>query len=113
MDDRKLTSPRVRVIRKENPDLELQVNNADMVRWDLTRPKQRPPWPNFQDSPVLWLTFLAWSAARRTGAIEQGLTFETWWEEDCLDVSTMDDPGAEEAGTGAPFPPGEQSAPDM
>ena len=107
MGERKLTSPKVRVVRKEGPDLELQTTNADMVRWDLTRPKQRPPWPSFQDAPILWLTFLAWAAARRTGAIDQGLTFETWYEDDCLDVSTVEDPEAEAAGTGAAFPQGE------
>jgi hypothetical protein len=112
MGDRKLTSPRVVVLRLGHDDLELQTNNADMVRWDLTRPKQRPPWPTFQDAPILWLTFLAWAAARRTGAIEQSLTFETWCD-DVQQVSTVDDPEAEEAGTGAAFPPGQQGTADM
>ena len=102
MGDRKLTSPRLRVIRDGHDDLEVQTNNADMVLWDLTRPKQRPPWPGFQDAPILWLTFLGWAAARRTGAIEQGLTFESWCDA-VLEVSTIDDPDAEDAGTGAPF----------
>lgn len=111
MGDVRLTSPRVLVIREGHPDLELQTTNADMIRWDLTRPKQRPPWPSFQDAPILWMTFLAWAAAKRTGAIEN-VTWERWSAE-VLEVQPITDPDDEEAGTGAPFPDGEQSAADL
>jgi hypothetical protein len=103
MGEVKLSSPRVRVIRDGLPDLEVQTTNADMVRWDLTRPKQRPPWPKFDEAPILWMTFLAWAAARRTGAIELGHTWEVWLEE-VLEVEPLNDPDADEAGMGAPFP---------
>lgn len=112
MGDRKLTAPRVVVIREGLPDLEVQTNNADMVRWDLTRPKQRPAWPTMQEAPMLWMTFISWAAAQRTGAIEPSYTWETWMVE-VLEVSNADDPEAEDAGTGAPFPQGQQGTPDM
>lgn len=112
MGDRKLTAPRVTVIRDGLPDLEVQTTNADMVRWDLTRPKQRPVWPTMQDAPMLWMTFISWAAAQRTGAIEPSYTWEQW-ATDVLEVSPADDPDADDAGLGAPFPYGEQSAADM
>lgn len=103
MGDVKLTSPRVVVIREGQPDLELQTTNADMILWDLTRPKQRPPWPAFSDAPILWMTFLAWAAARRTGAIEPSYTWDTW-RADVLEVAPQSDEPDSEAG--APFPEG-------
>lgn len=117
MGEQKLTNPRVVVIRDGLPDLELQTTNPDLVRWDLTRPKQRPPWPAFNDAPVLWMTFLAWAAARRTGAIESSVTWEIWAEE-VLEVRPVEETvtsqvEAELSGMGAPFSDGEQSAPDM
>lgn len=105
MGDVKLSSPRVLVLREGHEPLEVQTTNADMVRWDLTRPKQRPPWPKFDEAPILWLTFLAWAAARRTGAIEMTHTWETWLEE-TLEVQPLEDPEGDEAGTGAAFPLG-------
>jgi hypothetical protein len=98
MGDRKLSSPRVLVMRDGYDDLELQTTNADMILWDLTRPKQRPAWPAFNEAPMLWMTFIAWAAARRTGAIETGHTWETWREE-VLEVSPIDD--GEESAAGS------------
>ena len=103
MGEVRLTSPRVVVIRDGLPDLELQTNNSDMILWDLTRPKQRPPWPAFNDAPILWMTFLAWAAARRTGAIEPSYTWETWRPE-VLEVTPQNDEDAPEDEAGAPFP---------
>ena len=112
MGDVKLSSPRCRVVRDGLPDLEVQTTNADMVLWDLTRPKQRPPWPKADEAPILWATFIAWAAARRTGAIEASYTWDIWRVE-VLEVEPQTDPDDDDAGTGAPFPTGEQSAADM
>ena len=84
MGDIRLTSPRVRVIREGQDDLEVQTANPDLVLWDRTRVKHR--WPGFQEAPFLWLTFLSWAAARRTGAIEPTYTFERW-ESEVLEVA--------------------------
>jgi len=108
MGDRKLTNPRVTVLRDGVPDLELQTTNADLVLWDLTRGRQRPPWPGFQEAPMLWMTFISWAAARRTGAIEQSVTFERWRDE-VLEVSAPD----ESTDAVDPFPDGEQGAADL
>lgn len=112
MGDVKLSSPKVTVIRDGHPDLTVQTTNADMVRWDLTRPKQRPPWPPFNEAPALWMTFLAWAAAKRIGAIEATTTWEIWLSE-VLEVMPLEDPDDEAAGTGAPFSDGVESAADM
>jgi hypothetical protein len=61
--------------------------------WDMTRARHK--WPNAQDAPLTWMGFLAWSAARRTGAIEQSLTWEQFLAQ-CLSVERPDDD--EEAG---------------
>jgi hypothetical protein len=56
--------------------------------WDLTRAKHK--WPTAQDAPLTWLGFLAWSAARRTGAIEPAVTWEQFLST-CLSVQQPDD----------------------
>lgn len=95
MGDVKLTSPRVSVIREGHEPLEVQTDNRDMILWEKTRLKHR--WPKFDESPVMWLTFLAWAAARRTGAIELGYAWEKW-ESETLQVSTVDDKDDDEGG---------------
>lgn len=104
MGDVRLSSPRVRVIREGCEDLELQTANPDMIAWDLTRPKQRPPWPKFDEAPFMWLTFLAWHAARRTGAIDTGYTFERWRDE-VLEVANLDETEGENDEAGRPTLP--------
>lgn len=88
MGDIKLTCPRVTVIRDGIEPVEFQTTNADLVLWDRTRAKHK--WPTFQDAPFLWLTFLSWAAARRTGAIEPDFTYERW-EAETLDVAAIAD----------------------
>jgi hypothetical protein len=65
-----LSTPRVRVLieRPDTADLlevDVQTDNRDMIQWDATRPRRQ--WPMGSDAPVLWMTFLAWHAIRRTG----------------------------------------------
>jgi len=100
MGDVKLNSPRIAVKRDGYDDVELQTTNADLVLWDRTRIKHK--WPGFQEAPFLWLTFLSWAAARRTGAIPPDYTYEKW-ESETLDVTALTDDDAEELGT--PFGP--------
>lgn len=101
MGDVRLSSPRVRVVRDGHDDLEVQTDNRDMVLWDRTRIRHK--WPKFDEAPFLWLTFLAWSAARRSGAIAPELTYERW-EADVIDVANVDAP--DDIGMGTPTPPG-------
>lgn len=84
----RLTTPRLRVVREGEDDLELQAINADLVLWDKTRFRHK--WPTATDAPFLWLTFTAWAAGRRTGAIPADLTYEQF-EAQTLQVEALDD----------------------
>ena len=94
MSDVKLSTPRLRVILADGTEREVQCTNADMVRFDLTRSKQK--WPAATDAPFLWLTFIAWCALRRTGQIEQTSGYEAF-ADSTLEVQNMtDDESAED-----------------
>lgn len=104
MGDVKLNTPRVRVIREGFEPFDVQTDNRDLVRFDMTRPKQRPVWPMPDQAPMLWLTFIAWSASQRQGSIPAELTWDQWRDQ-VLGIETLTDDDDEE---GAPFPEGEQ-----
>ncbi len=96
MGDVRLQTPRVKVIREGHDDIdELQTTNADLVLWDRTR--YRHKWPGIQEAPILWMTFIAWAAARRTGAVPSDHKYETW-EAEVLEVRVIDDDDEEEEG---------------
>ena len=97
----KLSSPKIRVQFPDAEPMVVQTTNADLVLWDRTRSRHK--WPTFEDAPFLWLTFISWAGARRTGAIALDLTYEAW-ERDVLSVEPEDDDADPEAGT--PTPPG-------
>lgn len=61
-----LKTPRLRVTLETGAELDAQTDNRDAVQWDFTRSRNR--WPDGRDAPILWVTFLAWNALRRTGA---------------------------------------------
>jgi hypothetical protein len=86
----KLTSPKV-IVQFQNgtPDLEIQTLNPDLVLWDMTRVKHH--WPPFQDAGFLWLTFISWAAARRTGEIPPDVTFESWRDTRVAAISVVDE----------------------
>jgi hypothetical protein len=100
MGDVRLSSPRIRVVRDGVEPIELQTDNRDLILWDATRVKHK--WPKFDEAPFLWLTFLSWAAARRTGAITTAHTFEAWRDE-VLEVTSVDD---DEDDAGRPTEPG-------
>lgn len=65
-----LSTPRVRVfLETPNPGeyltLDVQTDNRDLIEWDARRAQKG--WPKSGDAPSLWMTFLAWHAARRSG----------------------------------------------
>ena len=92
MGDIRLVAPRILVIRDGHEPLEVQADNRDLVRWDMTRVRQRPPWPAFNEAPFKWLTFLAWSACTRQELIPAGTTYEAW-EGEVLSVRDMSQDG--------------------
>src|SRR5215813_11861128 len=100
MGEARLNTPRVRVVRESADDLEIQTTSADMVRWDRTRFLHK--WPPVTEAPILWMTFVSWAAARRTGAIPPDYAYEQW-EADVLECEVLNPPDGDE--TGHPFPP--------
>ena len=71
--------PALMIYLETDPDAPLgggpvSTDNRDAVRWELTRNQRN--WPAGQDAPLLWLTFLAWAAAKRTGLTD--LDFDTF-----------------------------------
>jgi hypothetical protein len=107
MGDVKLTSPRVHVVRDGYDPLDVQTDNRDLVLWDRTRVKHR--WPKFDEAPFVWLTFISWAAARRTGAIELGHTYERW-ESEVVEVTTADDDDESDPELGRPTQAGREPA---
>ena len=93
-----LSSPLVTVVRDGHDVLTVQTDNRDLLLWDTTRLKHK--WPRFDEVPNLWLTFISWAAARRTGAIPADLRYEAW-AETVLDINVNTED--ENAELGAPF----------
>jgi hypothetical protein len=101
MGDQRLTSPRLRIVRDGHEPVEVQTDNRDMILWERTRLRHK--WPKFDEAPFVWMTFLGWAAARRTGAIETSLTYEMW-ESDVLGIETVSAEDTSEIGV--PTEPG-------
>lgn len=59
----KMTAPKILVVLDNDNEYTVQTDNRDMVRFDLMRGRKQ--WPTMQEAPMLWLTFLAWSALSR------------------------------------------------
>lgn len=67
----RIASPRVAVVMERDDQLVeviTQTDNRDAVRWDMTRGRKQ--WPTGNQAPMLWITFLAWSALNRSGDFE-------------------------------------------
>lgn len=88
-DDHRLTIPRLGVQMVDGTEFEVQAINPDLIRWDRTAAKHH--WPAASSAPFLWMTFLAWSAARRSDLIPQDVTFEAFSEEQCIQVRNLTD----------------------
>jgi hypothetical protein len=43
----------------------------DYVAYETTSKKQKPPWGGISDSPSRFESFVAWSALRREGKVDQ------------------------------------------
>lgn len=77
----------LRVTLADSTTHDIEPSNPDMVRFDMTATKHR--WPNGQEAPFLWLTFLAWSAMKRAGLYTD--TWEAFSESDCLNIDNLDE----------------------
>ena len=102
MSDVRLVAPLVIVVFSNGREpLEIQTDNRDLVGYEKTRLRRKPPWPPFNEAPFQWLTFISWSAVRRAGG-EAG-TYEAW--EDAV-VSVRDASSLMDDELGTPTPPG-------
>lgn len=91
----KLAAPRIRVALEQPAtdellEIDLQTDNRDLVMWDATR--NRRGWPKGQDAPMLWLTFLAWHALKRSG--EAAEDFDSF-NDRCVAIVPVDAEGTE------------------
>lgn len=66
-----LTIPRLWVVPIDGEPYAVQALNPDMVNWEETAARHKWAANSPGTSPFKWLTFLAWSASRRTGLTEQ------------------------------------------
>lgn len=63
------TAPRLSVTLDDGTEHDVQTAHGDLIRWELTR--ERKKWPALDNAPILWGTFLAWSALHRAGVIPE------------------------------------------
>lgn len=71
-----LVYPLLRVVMADGAEWEVQPIGPDQILWERTAVKHK--WPDFQQTPVTWQTFLAWASSRREGLIPAGLTWEAF-----------------------------------
>ena len=85
----------------DREDVEVFTNVVDHRLFPVTA--KRHGWPSQSEDPVGYISFVAWSAARRTGQIA-GLTYEAW-EQSVVDVVVLEEevvvPTEPEPGTGS------------
>jgi hypothetical protein len=85
--EHRLTIPRVEVTLDDGTTYEVQAMNPDLIRWDRMAAKNG--WPGPTTAPFLWLTFIAWSASKRSGAIPADMTWEVFGDERCIQVRNL------------------------
>lgn len=70
---------------------DVPVTMRDKLRYSETRARRK--WPNVEDDPFRFMTFIAWAAAKREGLIDNGMTFDAFAD----NVADIDIPGEDEA----------------
>lgn len=108
-----LPTPKVVVLLEtpgsgEHTEYTVQTDNRDWVAFDLTRGRKK--WPTTEESPTLWLNFMAHHAMAKRGGLD--LTFEEFLARavKCFPVNEEDEEiSVSEAAAGAvsaeSFPP--------
>jgi hypothetical protein len=86
VDNTGMTLPRLRVLMPGGERFEVQAYNPDLIAYETTAARHR--WPSLKEAPFTWLTFLAWSAARRGGHIDQSVTWDQF-QSTALEVSNL------------------------
>jgi len=96
-----LTIPRLRVVPIDGDEYEVQALNPDMINWEETAARHNWKANTPTVAPFKWLTFLAWSAARRTGQIDPGVGWDDF-RQSTAQVSDV----SKAADAAGPTPPG-------
>jgi hypothetical protein len=73
-----ITNPRVHVVMADGSEWDAQTLNPDLLRFEATAGKHK--WAGPAESPMRWLTFLAWRAGLREGHIPPDLLWEEFSE---------------------------------
>jgi hypothetical protein len=87
-DSPRLSTPRIHVVLDDSAVYDVQTHNPDLVAWDRERNQRK--WPTAQDAPLMWLTYLAWRALKREGAVPSDTTFDAFTLR-TLEVSSAQD----------------------
>lgn len=74
VDKVKMIAPRLTVLMDDGAIHEVQANNFDLVMQE--REVQRKRLPSAQDSPLEWMTWLAWHSLQREGAVTKDTSYE-------------------------------------
>jgi hypothetical protein len=101
----RLATPRLSVVVTADSDeaITVQTIGADMIAAEATARKHK--WGTISESPVTWLSFLAWSALRRTKQIPETLTY-TEFSTNLGSITDVDEDDDEEDEQGTPTRPG-------
>lgn len=83
MGDRTFNNPLCTVMMMDGTEFEVQTLNPDLLRFERTAVKHK--WAGPSESPVNWLTFIAWAAATREQLIPKTMTWEVFSEQ-CAEV---------------------------
>lgn len=81
-------NPRVHVLMMDGAEWDAQTLNPDLLKFERTAVRHK--WPKPGESPVMWLTFIAWAAGVREGHIPSTLTWEQFSQEECAEVTNPD-----------------------
>jgi hypothetical protein len=99
----KLGTPRLRVVVTEDADeaVMLQTTGADQVAAEVVA--RRHKWGKIEESPMTWLSYMAWHGLQRKGLLDKSIT----WEAFTADLGSIEDAGEDEdAGTPTGADPG-------
>lgn len=94
----KTVRQRLRVQLDELGAIEVTTRPFDYNLWAQT--SRRHDWPSAEQDPITFLTFLAWSAARRAGQIPPDLK----WEKFLADVADVTELEVQEVDPTQPAP---------
>jgi hypothetical protein len=68
-----MKSAQVTVVLMDGRELVGRTSMRDVIAYETTSKKQKPPWGGISESPGRWESFVTWSMLRRTGQIgDQG-----------------------------------------